>query len=192
MQLWKSVFLRSAGFGVGFAITISCIAGFWFWNNERPKPAKPWNKSAIIAEYDYIDPEGEKDYLVFHYVLQNDTDSDYRIESDTGVQITIKMKKEKGFGAFSSPEFTTTNFPVFVPAKSRVWIALTIPYPYSVKLKEKANSEERKLYQTGVTKFVSEELPNLDGFVLFDNTNRYEIDFPNGWEQRTKQTSLTN
>jgi hypothetical protein len=33
------------------------------------------------------------------------------------------------------------------------------------------------------------EVRHVDGFVLFDTVNRYEIDFPNGWEKRAKQAA---
>jgi hypothetical protein len=29
--------------------------------------------------------------------------------------------------------------------------------------------------------YVRNEIPNLDGFVLFDDYRRYEIDFPKSW-----------
>jgi len=29
---------------------------------------------------------------------------------------------------------------------------------------------------------MKKEFANLDGFVLFDTTNRYQINLPNGWD----------
>lgn len=189
MPTWKTIVLKSFGFGAGFAIGFCAIAGFWLWYSERPKPSKPWNKQAITAEYDYVDPEGDKNSLTFHYVLQNNTDSDYRIGSDSGIEITNKLKRQKGLGEFANHTITT-NYPVFIPAKSRVWISLKIPYPYPIKEKDNPTTDERKQYTTEVAKYVTDELSNLDGFVLFDMSNRYEIDFPTGWEQRAKQMTL--
>ena len=45
---------------------------------------------------------------------------------------------------------------------------------------------EQDLTPEAVAAFVREHYPNLNGFVLFDNENRYEIDFPNGWAQPAK------
>jgi hypothetical protein len=187
MSLWKRLLLRSAGFGAGFALMLCAVAGSWLWYNGRPKPPKPWNKQAITAEYDIVRPEGDKDNLAFHYILQNNTDSDYRVDSDAGIDISAKLKHEKGFSAFA-PRYVTTEYPIFVPAKSRVRISLSIPYPYPIKEKDKPTTNERKQYTTDVAKYVTDEMGNADGFVLFDMSNRYEIDFPNGWEQRAKQT----
>jgi hypothetical protein len=190
MPSWKTVFLRGAGFGAGFAVALSSIAVFCIWYNERPKPPKPWNKKAIAAEYDFIGPAGGENDLAFHYVLQNNTDFDYRIDSDAGIEITSKLKKENGFSLFAN-RYVTTDYPIFVPARSRVWIALNIPYPYPVREKENPTPDERKEFATGVAKYVTDEFSNLDGFALFDIQNRYEIDFPNGWEARAKETPAT-
>ena len=189
MQIWKAALLRSAGFGAGFAIVLCTVAGSWYWYMSRPKPPKPWNKAAITAEYDYVHPDGEKNNLTFHYILQNNTDTDYRVDSDGGIEITGKLKQEKGLSAFAR-HYVTTEYPVFVPARNRVWISLNIPYPYPVKEKDKPSLEERKQFTTEVAKYVTNEMGNLDGFVLFDTLNRFEIDFPNGWEERAKQTAV--
>jgi hypothetical protein len=187
MALWKKILLRSLGFGAGFAVVLCAVAGSWLWYSERPKPPQPWNKQAITAEYDYVLPEGDKNNLSFRYVLQNNSDSDYRISSDGEIEITAKLKREQGFQQFS--HFVTTEYPIFVPAKSRVRIAINIPYPYPIKEKENPTDDERKQYTTNVAKYVTDKMGDLDGFVMFDTSNRYEIDFPNGWEQRAKQTA---
>jgi hypothetical protein len=188
MPTWKLIFLRSAGFGTGFAIALCAIAGSLFWYNGRPKPPKPWNKQAITAEYDFVRPAGDKDNLTFHYVLQNNTDLDYRVDSDVGIEITGRLRKEKGLRQFAS-HYETTEYPIFVPAKNRVRMSIIIPYPYPIKEKDKPTRDEQKQYTTNVAKYVTDEMGNLDGFVLFDTLNRYEIDFPNGWEQHATQSS---
>jgi hypothetical protein len=34
---------------------------------------------------------------------------------------------------------------------------------------------------------MSNEFSNLDGFVMLDEVNRYEVDMPNGWVERGKE-----
>jgi hypothetical protein len=41
---------------------------------------------------------------------------------------------------------------------------------------------ERRKYRAGVEKYISEELGNLDGFDILDQTSRSEIIFPAGWK----------
>jgi hypothetical protein len=80
--------------------------------------------------------------------------------------------------------------PIFVPARTRVRVSLKIPYTYPIKEKNNANQDERKQYTIAIAKYVTDEMGNLGGFVLFDTLNRFEIDFPGGWEERAKQTAV--
>ena len=187
MSAWKLVLLRTFGFGAGFAILLSAVGGALVWYKGRPKPPKPWNKQAITAEYINVLPEGDKNDVSFHYVVQNNTDSDYRLDSDFGIETTGRLRQENGFAPFSS-HFVTAQYPLFVPAKSRVRMALSIPYPYPERAKDKPTPDERKQYAATVAKYVTDEMGNLDGFALFDTINRYEIDFPSGWQQKKSES----
>jgi hypothetical protein len=64
---------------------------------------------------------------------------------------------------------------------------LDIPYHYPLNEDADASIDERKQYRAQVVKNVTTKLTNLGGFVLFDTNNRYEIDFPSGWEQDAKE-----
>jgi hypothetical protein len=185
MPSWKRILLRSAGFGAGFALTLCIVVGVWVWYSGKPEPPKPWDRKAITAEYDHVRPEGDQNNLRFRYVLQNNTDFDYRIDSDSGIEITAKLQVEKGFGDFSSKSITT-QYPIFVPAKSRVRISLDIPHSYPIKERSDFTPEESRRYRAAVESYVTERLNNLDGFVLFDINRRYEIEFPSGWENAVK------
>jgi|SRR5579863_4857975 len=190
MPLWKKILLQSVGIGAGIAITLCAVIGSWIWYSDRPKPPKPWNIQAITAEYDYAHPEGDKNNVAFHYILQNNTEADYRVDSDAGIEITSKLKREKGLSQFAN-HYVTADYPIFVPAHTRVWISLNIPYPYPIREKEGPTLDEREQYKTEVARYITDKWTNLDGFVLFDASTRYEIEFPNGWEQRAKQGALS-
>jgi hypothetical protein len=45
----------------------------------------------------------------------------------------------------------------------------------------------RQVNNRKVAAFLAKDATNLDGFVLFDTGNKYEIDFPSGWETETKK-----
>ena len=49
-------------------------------------------------------------------------------------------------------------------------------------------AEESQRYAAAVESYVTGKLSNLDGFVLFDTNNRYEIEFPSGWEKPAKES----
>lgn len=190
MPTWKRILLRSVGFGAGFAVVLSIAVGVWTWYRGRPKPPKPWNEHAITAEYDSVTTRGDENYVSFQYVLQNNTDSDYRLTSMTGIDLAATLASTRSFSQFGglSDAFT---FPIFVPAKSRTRITITIPYAYNVKPKSTATHEERLQYDSDVERFVKTEFPNLDGLVLFDSSNHYKIDFPSGWTQGAKPATTT-
>ena len=35
--------------------------------------------------------------------------------------------------------------------------------------------------------FMGRRMSEIDGFALFDPTNRYKVDFPNSWPEETKR-----
>lgn len=172
--------MRSAGLGAGFALTLLGLVSLWGWYANRPKPPKPWDKHAITAEYDYVDAQGEKNNITFVYTLQNNTDFDYRVDGDSGIDITAKLKEGKKFSPFAG-HYITTEYPIFVPARNRVRCTLSIPYHYPGRKRDASIAEERKQFRFEVAKYVSDTFTNLDGFVLFDTGNRYQIDFSDGW-----------
>jgi len=188
MPLWKKILIRSFGLGAGFALTLCAFVGTWIWFQGRPKPPKPWDKGAITSEYDTVQPVGDKNNLTFNYVLQNNTDVDYRVDNDFKIEITGKLKGMKALGEFAG-HYVTTNYPIFIPAHRRVRVSLSIPYRYPVVEKADASHTERQQFRMQVAKYVTEEMGNLDGFVLFDGNNRYEIDFPSGWEKAAKEST---
>ena len=42
--------------------------------------------------------------------------------------------------------------------------------------------EERRNQWKLIADYMKKEFANLDGFVVFDSTNRYQINLPNGWD----------
>ena len=175
MASWKRLLVFGAGAGTGFAVTLAVIVGALLWRESRPKPPKPWDTKAITASFGSIGTEGEKNTLVFHYKLENSTDFDYRSFDGAGVLMAARLEREQSLklsgGAIS------VDYPVFVPAHQRVLLALHLPdYSYTEPLPPPGAERRAKL-----AAYVAKEVPNLDGFVLFDEANRYQINFPKGW-----------
>jgi hypothetical protein len=183
MQSWRALILRGAGAGLGIGIVVCAAVGLSTWYKSR---SKPWNAHAVTAEYDYIRPEDDNKSLRFYFVLQNNTDRDYRADSATGIEVAAKLRDVKAFSGFAD-HYISEDFPIFVPAKGRVRVSLKIPYPYPEKEGDGATAEERRQYSAGVERYITEKWSNLGGFVLFDSSERYEIEFPSGWEQRARE-----
>jgi hypothetical protein len=191
MPLWKRLVLISASAGAGFALMLSLIFGGYVWHQSRPKP---WNKGSIKATFDYVDTEDQDNQLVFHYTLENSMNFDYRIEDESNVVIMKKLRKQQNSildaGTFRG------DFPVFVPARQRLQFAIHTQMRYTPDqviivpleelekieiLKGHAKQEAENRFRKKLATFVKEEMTSLDGFVLFDKENHYQIDFPKGW-----------
>jgi len=112
--------------------------------------------------------------------LENTTDFDYRVEDGHDILVSAKLQKQNNLSPFH--EDGKIDYPIFVPAKKRVRFLIHIEYPYPEIEKANANAEERRKYRETLENYITEELSNLDGFDLLDETNRYEIIFPTGWK----------
>ncbi|MGH9342446.1 MAG: hypothetical protein ACRD19_01580 [Terriglobia bacterium] len=183
----KRLLLRSAGLGAGFAIVGAIIIGTAIWWMGRPAKPKPWNRSAITATYDTLQPIDDGAKLQFSYILENHTDADFRVDSDASIHLGAQLAREKSLSFDEEKGFLEVAYPIFVPARSRARFAIVIPYPYPVKDDPDASPDQRHDYTTKLARFVTSEMSNLNGFVLMDDGTRYEIDMPNGWAQRVKE-----
>jgi hypothetical protein len=188
MRSWRTLLLRAIGAGMGIGLAVSAVIGLSMWYAWRPKPPKPWNVQAITAEYDRIRPEDGNKTLRFYFILLNNTEHDYRVDSDAGIQIAAKLKDVKALSGFAD-HYIAAEYPIFVPAKGRVRFSLKIPYEYPVKEKDNETDEERSQRLSEVASYVSQKWSNLGGFAFFDSSERYEIDFPSGWEHGTKDAA---
>jgi hypothetical protein len=187
MASLKKIAVVSFSFGAGIAFIAALIIGGFFWYESKPKPPAPWNTTAITPKYDHIGTEEEFNYLVFYYILQNNTDYDYQISDLSNIVILAKLKRQDSFSGDKDSPYLTTDYPIFIPAGKRLRFGIHLRYPSGKRLKADASIEERKKFRKELEKYVDKKLSNLNGFSLFDEMNRYQIDFPNGWSSDEKQ-----
>ncbi|HMD98142.1 MAG TPA: hypothetical protein VKM93_12545 [Terriglobia bacterium] len=98
---WKRLVIVSASAGAGFALMLAIIAGAVVLHSSHPRPPQPWNVSAIKATYDALKAEDDDGHLVFYYVLENTTDSDYRLQESPAATIMGRLKEENSLTADS-------------------------------------------------------------------------------------------
>lgn len=177
----KRWIITGASFGIGLAVTLLLAVGAYLWYEGRPKPPRPWNTYAISAHYDSVDTEGDENTIVFYYTLQNDLDYDYRILDASNVVLMAKLAKQKSLSGSKNDQYLKCDIPVLIPAKQRVRFPVHLGYPYKKARKTAVSREEREKFRREIESYLNEELTNLDGFVLFDEMNRYQINFPKGW-----------
>ncbi len=152
-------------------------AGTYVWLQSRPKPPKPWDTKSITATFDGVLTEGDQNTWVFYYSLSNNTDRDYRLDATSAAC----MSKVRGNTlSNASPDFETFNSPIYIPSKHRLRFAVHVKFPYDMK-DPIDNEAAHAAWKKQFLEFVKREAPNLNGWVLFDETNRYEITLPRGW-----------
>jgi hypothetical protein len=125
--------------------------------------------------YEFLTTDEEKNHIVFVYTIENHTNEDYLLADGSGVDVFHRLLSEKSIYRTmgKQPEI---RFPVFVPPRGRTTVVIDDHYEYSG-----ARNGDSEKFRADVQEFVKAKHPNLGGFVLFDQTHRYQIEFPKGW-----------
>ena len=177
---WKRALLVGIGWGIGTAIGIAAVFGIWHWHNIRPKP---WDAKAITGEFEQVDTEGKEQTFRFFFTLENHTDNDYNLESNSSAALYARIQDSKSLMALKH-EQGDVDFPIFIPQHGRTRIALHLPsYDYPWKNVNPSEDANRKQHSVEVLKYLNDEMTNLNGFEIFDHSNHYEIVLPPGWKQ---------
>lgn len=166
----------SAGVGLGVALTVVIL--IYSWYSSRPKQ---WNPKAITASFDYADTEGTENTPIFFYTLENNTNSDYHISIPTAIRLMAKLERQKSLSQGGADNGLTFDSPIFIPAKQRIRFAIHMNYPTDIKTIIHPTEAERKKSKEQIAAWLNKEVPNLAGFCIYDDSPKYQIDFPKGW-----------
>jgi hypothetical protein len=173
----RQVFLRAAGAMFGLIIALALVVGFVVWWQSRPKP---WDTESVTATFDSVDTEGTQNTLLFFYTVENRTDRDYKVEGANGATIAVRLKEQGSLALDATGKLVTVEFPLFIPAHEKILYRIHVGGPYKSE-KSLPTGDEKKARHAAVAAFVADELKNLDGFVLLDQTLHYKVVFPKGW-----------
>ncbi len=179
MKTWKAIALRACFFGIGFAVTIAILASALYWYLQSPKP---WDTTAITAQYYRIRTEGEQNTLVFEFILQNNTKRDYSISEYSETSL-FAVRAEKGQLYDNLSPFLEYDKVIFLPAGHQIDFDVHLDYSYPESLTENASRNEKKEFYGKVEQYFNEKAGGLQGFVLFDKTSHYEIRMEGGWRK---------
>lgn len=167
MALWKKLGLIALAVG-GLAPVLILLKfpGARFFAGR----ASGWNSRAIestLAGVRVRELDPGHAAVVFLYDLDNRTDNDYRLASGPNVVIMSRLQPS---GSLSSDQQVSLDSAAFVPAKNRTRISLELKHSFDWPAQRDA-AAERQLRQ-----FVADEVSGLQGFVLFDQASRYQIE----------------
>ncbi len=155
---------------------LSLIVGAVMWYTSRPTPPKPWNSGALVADgAPGFRASDDSKYITFAYEVENRTDVDYQVESNSQIKVMVKNESD---GSFSRPipeEQKPLDLPVFIPARKKAGLAIRLQLS---GIPVRAPSEADAQYHERLRAYLQDHLVGLGGFAIFDDLNRYEIDLP--------------
>jgi hypothetical protein len=143
--------------------------------------AGSWNSQAIGSTFAgarvrEIDPTHAA--VIFFYDLDNRTNSDYRLDAGAGVVIMSRL--DPG-GSLSSDAQINLDSSEFIPAGDRTRIGVRAIRAFNWPLRNDVIAADQ------FRQLISSQVIGLEGFVLFDQEHRYQIELPIG--SVTAQTS---
>jgi len=225
MPLWKRLALISAASGAGFAVALSTIVGGFAWYASRPKPWNTSALKATFerldvksgvaplaqdlpppppgfipypqSRHDDFTADSEATRLLFHYVLENTANLDYRLPDAESLMVMLK----RAAGTLKRSEYEIKfDSPVFIPAKQRADLTMNMFYTIDYQaVSDRAHSDKPSKIEDLVRKyggrvafdpvihaelvrdpsaFLKKYEPDLDMVVIFDETSRYQINLP--------------
>src|SRR5271170_4686893 len=137
---------------------------------HSPEPANGWNSGAIqstLAGVRVRELDSTHAAVVFFYDLDNRTDTDYRLSSGPSVVIMSRLQPN---GSLTSVQQVSLDSAAFVPARNRTRVSLEMTHPFDWPSQRDAAAERQ------VRQFVADEVSGVQGFVLFDQSTRYQIE----------------
>lgn len=169
---------------LAFLVALVLTAIVLYFRSSGTSP-KPWNSSAITASYvgvqlRQLDSGNAALYLA--YEVQNHTDSDYRLADGPEALVMTRLRAD---GSLSSQQQVRLSYPTFLPARQRARVALEIQSPLGWP------AENDPAFQDRLRDFVNQRLVDAQSFVLFDQADRFQIEFPSGWQELKIASALS-
>ena len=171
----RTVLIKWLSFGAGFAVMCAVIIAVVSWYSSRPKQ---WNASAITASFDCFDLESKSYNLVLYYILENTTSADYELQTTSKSRMMQKLKRQD---SLVDGEGVLYDNPIFIPAKKKIRFSLRLDASFKENFHSNILKDDREKRSKMIAAFANKEMANLNGFILFDEVSRYEIDFPRSW-----------
>lgn|SRR5665213_2218473 len=177
MDWHRGEFVQSKTLAI-LAVLIAGLAGSSYaWYATRAHGPQPWNASALSATYvgtELRQMGGGNASLFVYYELQNNTDADYHLADGPGFPVMSRLKADN---SLSSQEDVRLSYPTFLPARQKTRVGLelrhTLDWP----------ADNDPTLQDKLRDFVNQRLAGVDEFVLFDQGDRMQIEFPRGWQE---------
>lgn len=171
----KTVLLKIAAAAAGITLALCIAAACVFWYVMRPKPQKPWNAAALTASQPpSFAAYGKELHIYLRYDVQNHTSNDYSI----GKSNHLRLMGRYPSGSLTTPledDDISIEGPVFIPAQHTGMMTLQFKAVIPVAKEAKQSDED---YHEQLRFLLNKTSGSLDGFTVFDEDNRYQINLP--------------
>jgi hypothetical protein len=169
---------------LGFFSFLALTALILYLHRSSTTAPRPWNPNAITASYvgvqlRQLDSGNAALYLA--YEVTNHTDSDYRLADGPAALVISRLRAD---GSLSSQQQVRLSYPTFLPARQRARVALEVPAPFNWP------DDNDGAFQDKLRDFINQKLMDVQSFVLFDQADRFEIEFPSGWQELKLASAL--
>jgi hypothetical protein len=139
----------------------ACTAGAWIVvGRSHANRQVTWKTDAIRATLEVVVPAHND--ASFRYVLENRTDTDYRIADGASVRMAVRSRSTRELTPRLA-EHVSGEFPLWVPARRRVHFALVWTSDHEI------GPDRLGDFVAGL---------DVQSFVLLDDASRYQIEFP--------------
>jgi hypothetical protein len=172
---WKRLAIISLFCGAGFALMSGLILGGVVWYTSRPTPPKPWNATVIASKGPpgfSVSSDGSK--VDFSYTVENRTKEDYHIRSSDEIQVMLRTND----GTLSEPlseKETSISLPIFIPPQQKAFLDFSVSL---ANIPQRNTAEPDQQFHERVRTYLNQYGQSVSGFVIFDSTNRYQIELP--------------
>lgn len=178
---WKRLFIKAAGFGTGFGLLVVFgMVGLWY-EDTHPQPPKAWDKTSIQATLWNVSVEDDNEIAV-RFDIRNTTKSDYKLEPG---RATISAEVNDSNTLAPVGKFLASQQEAFIPAGRGTVVSLNTEVRYKGPEISSLPHEEK---ERKILDYLAKQYPELKGFVIFDNINRYEIDCATDWKKELEMS----
>ncbi len=178
----RNFFVLASLAGAALVLPTIWLTGSAGFKGRHSGTLKSWNREAIKATYvasQLKELDKTHSTLTLSYDLENNTDSDYRL--NVGPDVVIQSRLQSG-GSLSQQEPLQLSYPVFVPAKQHARLAIEMMQPFAWP------ADEDAAYVDKLRAFVKARLGNVEEFVLFDQASHAEVRLPGAWQELQRAT----
>jgi hypothetical protein len=171
MDMRKTVVIGIAA--CAFLLLVALLVGHYYGPaSDTNQSQTAWNSQTIrgsLAGVQVHEVDPAHAAVLFLYDVDNRSDSDYRLSNSSTVVI---MNRLQGNGSLTANDQASLQGDTFVPAGNRSRVTLQVVHPFNWP------SQQNAAAQRNFRDLVSGQINGLEAFVVFDQTERYQIELP--------------